>query len=773
MAGQPSSPPGDDAPRETPDARTPSSSSPAAARPGHRTGGSVGSVGAGLATLVGGGVVAGLLAAGLAVPVVATAGAGADAAVEMFEDLPTQLDPSALPVRSTLRYADGSVMTTFYSENRVLVPLDAVAPVMRDAVVAIEDSRFYEHGGADPQGIARAFVNNLTGGGTQGASTLTQQWIKNVLLQQAREAGDEDAIAALTTPDEARKVREIRLAIAAEEEYSKDEILGNYLNIALFGANTYGVEAASEYYFGHPASELSLEDAALLAGMIQNPSFYEPTRNPQDAQHRRDVVLGRMLELGKIDQAQHDAAVAVPIEAQLAITAPPLGCTPAAGSAYFCDYAVKTFLADPAFGETRDDRVALLYRGGIDVTTTLDIPSQYAAEQAVEETVPADDPSEVGATIVSVQPGTGRVLAMSENRRYVTADTESSAETNLNYNTDFDLGGSEGFQPGSNWKPFTLATWLKEGNTLRETVPAARERITLPLTDFTTCEGRLVGEWEVKNSEGTGTGRMSVLQATYDSVNTAYASMAQRLDLCAIRATAESMGAHPANVEKTPRLGALPANILGSNEVAPLTMAAAYATFASGGTYCPPRPLEAVLDRDGQPLQPTVEPCTQPLATADHTSAEIANTVTYALENVFTEGTAARVGAPDGRPAAGKTGTTDFTVHTWFSGYTPQLATTAWVGQPTSSQTEDGDPNSLSRENINGNGRRSVYGSTYAAPMWRDYMEDALEGQPVLDFDPPAWDLVGSGRSTDEADEADEDRGSGSSTSASSDEDDD
>ena len=763
MAGRPSSPPGGDAPRETPDERTPSAARPAGPRTGGRPLGSAGSVGTGLATLVGGGVVAGLLAAGLAVPVVATAGAGADTAVEVFEDLPTQLDPSALPVRSTIRYADGSLMTTIYSENRVLVPLDAIAPVMRDAVVSIEDSRFYEHGGADPQGIARAFVNNLTGGATQGASTLTQQWIKNVLLQQAREAGDEEAINALITPNEARKVREIRLAIAAEEKYSKDQVLENYLNIALFGANTYGVEAASEYYFGHPAAELSLEDAALLAGMIQNPSLFEPTRNPQDAQGRRDVVLGRMLELGKIDQAQHDAAVAVPIGDQLVITPPPLGCSPAGGSAYFCDFAVKTILADPAFGETRDDRVATLYRGGIDVTTTLDIPSQQAAEAAVEETVPADDPSEVGATIVSVQPGTGRIVSMAENRRYVTAETGSEAETNLNYNTDFAMGGSKGFQPGSNWKPFTLATWLMEGNTLRETVPAAREEVTLPLSSFTTCEGNLVGEWSVKNSEGSGTGRMSVLQATYDSVNTAYASMAQRLDLCAIRSTAESLGAHPSNSDLA-RLGALPANILGSNEVAPLTMAAAYATFASGGTYCPPRPLETVLDRDGQPLQPTVEPGTQPLATADHTSADIANTVTYALRNVFTEGTASRVGRPDGRPAAGKTGTTDHTVHTWFSGYTPQLATTAWVGQPKSTKREDGSWNSLSRENIDGKGRRDVYGSTYAAPMWRDYMEDALEGQPVLDFDPPAWDLVGSARSSSSDDEDADDRGSSSSS---------
>lgn len=742
MAGQ-SSPPGPDAPRGTRDARTPPGRSTRPRAGGSRPTGAVGSVGAGLATLVGGGVVAGLLAAGLAVPVVATAGAGADAAVEVFDDLPTQLDPSALPVRSVIRYADGTPMTGFYSENRVLVPLDAVAPVMRDAVVAIEDSRFYQHGGADPQGIARAFVNNMTGGGTQGASTLTQQWIKNVLLQQAREVDDQEAITALTTPNEARKVREIRLAIAAEEEYSKDQILENYLNIALFGANTYGVEASSQYYFSKPAAELALQDAALLAGMIQNPSLFEPTNNPVGAQERRDVVLQRMLDLGTIDQAQHDAAVAVPIGDQLRINPPDNGCAPAGDSAYFCDYAVQTILADPAFGEDRDARVRTLYRSGIDVTTTLEQPRQAAAKEAVEDTVPFDDDSQVGATVVSVQPGTGRVVAMAQNRRYTTAPTDELGYTSINYNVDRSLGGGEGIQPGSNWKPFTLATWLQQGGTLRETVRAASERDVYDASLFTACGDRLVDDWPVRNSEGTGTGRMSVLQATYDSVNTAYASMAADLDLCDIRATAESLGAHPANEERLPRLGANPANVLGSDPVAPLTMASAFATFASGGTYCPPRPLETVVDRDGRPLQQTVEPCTQPLATDDYSSEQIANTVTYALENVFTRGTAARVGAPDGRPAAGKTGTTDRMGQTWFTGYTPQLATSAWVGHADRVNDEDGDPLSLSDERIKGV-VRDVFGSTYAAPMWKDYMEQALDGLPEEDFGPPAWRLVGS-----------------------------
>jgi len=722
---------------------------PAAPQPHRRSrarqaaAGSTGSVAGGLAALVGGGVAIGLVVAGLAVPVVASAGASADAAVDMFEDLPTQLDPSALPVRSTIRFADGTPMTTFWAENRVLVPLDRMSPLMRDAIIAIEDARFYEHGGADPQGIVRAAVNNFTGGGTQGASTLTQQWIKNVLLQQARESGDEEAVEALTTPDEARKVREIRLAIAAEENYTKDQILENYLNIALFGGSNYGVEAASQYYFAKAAADLAVEDAALLAGMVQNPARFEPTVNPRDAQGRRDVVLARMLELGKIDQSQYDASVAVPVEAQLRITPVNNGCSPAGGSAYFCDYAVQTLLSDPTFGADRDARVRTLYRGGLDVTTTLQGPRQVAAERAVEEAVPAQDPSQVGSSIVSVEPGSGRVVAMAQNRSYTTDPAAGAGATNLNYNVDATLGGGNGFQPGSNWKPFTLASWLREGRTLGSVVNAPPRSAEYAWSSFRACGERLRGSpprFDIRNSEGTGTGSMSVLQATYSSVNTAYMGMAQQLDLCDIRATAESMGAHPAvggALADNPA-SIYPNSVLGSVEVAPLTLAAAYATFASGGTFCPPRPLERVVDQAGRDVPFQVLPCTQPLATEDRTSEEIANTVTYALEQVFTRGTARRVGTPDGRPAAGKTGTTNDMVQTWFSGYTPDLATTAWVGHPDDART------SLSDEVIKGR-QRTVYGSTFAAPLWKDYMEDALEGTPVRDFGPPDRSLVSGG----------------------------
>lgn len=724
---------------------------PAAPQPHRRSrarraaAGSTGSVAGGLAALVGGGVAIGLVVAGLAVPVVATAGAGADAAVDMFEDLPTQLDPAALPIRSTLRFSDGTPMTQFWSENRVVVPLDRMSPLMRDAIIAIEDARFYEHGGADPQGIIRAAINNFTSSSTQGASTLTQQWIKNVLLQQAREAGDEEAEKALMTADEARKVREIRLAIAAEENYTKDQILENYLNIALFGGSNYGVEAASQFYFSKSAADLAVEDAALLAGMVQNPSAFEPRQSPEAAQGRRDTVLDRMLELGKIDQAQHDAAVAVPVADQLRIQEVPNGCAPAGAAGYFCDYAVQTVLRDPAFGADRDERIRTLYRGGVDITTTLERPRQKAAETTVMDTIDYDDKTKVGATLVSVEPGTGRVVAMAQNRRYTTAPTDELGYTSINYNVDEAFGGSKGIQPGSNWKPFTLATWLKEGNTLRESVTAAPRSTELRQSQFDACGNNLVGLWPVRNSEGRGTGRMSVLEASYASVNTAYASMAMQLDLCDIRDTATSLGAHPAIGGQLSDIAEsiYPASILGTIEVAPVTMAAAYATFASGGTFCPPRPLESAVDRDGQPIGVTVQPCTEPLATEDHTSEEIANTVNYALEQVLTRGTARRVGAPSGFDAAGKTGTTDEMGQTWFTGYTPELSTTAWVGHIDRLRDKNGKILSLSDERINGNSPRDVYGSTYAAPMWREYMDEALEGVEGSDFGPPAWDLVG------------------------------
>ncbi|MEH3075308.1 MAG: transglycosylase domain-containing protein [Quadrisphaera sp.] len=292
---------------------------------------------------------AGVLVAGLAAPAVIAAGQTSNDTVQAFNSLPASLDQPPLSQQTRILYSDGSLMATFYYENRILVPLDKVAPVMQKAIVDIEDNRFYEHGGVDPRGLARAFVQNSQGGDVQGASTLTQQWIKNVQVEEAlsalpTNASAEDRQKAFNevtvrsgVDGYVRKLREMKLAIAAEKKFSKDQILENYLNIANFGGGQYGVEAASRHWFNRSATDLDLPQAALLAGIVQNPVGYDPVNNPQDAQQRRDTVLGRMLQLGTISQADHDAAVAVPIAQMLDVQQTPNGCEQAGQAGFFCD----------------------------------------------------------------------------------------------------------------------------------------------------------------------------------------------------------------------------------------------------------------------------------------------------------------------------------------------------------------------------------------------------------------------------------------------------
>ena len=687
----------------------------------HRTGG-VGAVGrlvSLLAAFVAVSVVAGVLGAGLLMPAVGATGTVAGNSVDFFDSLPEELEQQPLSQQSRILWADGSTMATFYFENRVLVPLSGIAPVMRQAVIAIEDARFYEHGGVDPKGMSRAFVNNFSGGDTQGASTLTQQWVKNVLLEQARASENAELESSLINEDYGRKLREAKLAISAEKNLTKDEILERYLNIALFGDGQYGVQTAATHFFSKSAADLSLPDAALLAGMIQSPRRLDPTDNPEGALQRRDIVLSRMLQLEMIDQAQHDEAVAVPLEAQLAVQEASNGCQQAGTAAYFCDYVTKVLLNDATFGADVAARQRLLYRGGLTITTTLDKNQQQAAWESVIETTPPDNAAGVGTSLVSVEPGTGRITAMAQNRTYTPSPEPVAGGTVYNYNVDRAYGGTDGWQPGSTYKPFTLATWLEAEKGLSQRISAPQRPSYQIGDDFQASCGRLVndseGPYRPQNSEGEGGGTMTVLEATFNSVNTAYLEMARELDLCAIRDTAQRLGVHRADGGD---LLYSPATVIGTNEVSPLTMASAFATFADSGNYCHPVAITSVTDATGAELPVPASDCQQVM------DPEIANGVTYALTQTVEQGTARSLTLD--RPAAGKTGTTNDSWETWFVGFTPQLATASWVGTPD-------DQTSLNDKEIQGT-ERQVFGATYAAPQWERFMERALEGQPVMQF---------------------------------------
>lgn len=673
-------------------------------------------------------VTGGVLLAGMAVPLVASMGTVSNATTGIFNELPAELEIDKPSEQSVILAADGSVMATFFLENRIIVPLEQIAVPMRDAIVAIEDRRFYEHKGVDPEGMARALVNNLLNEGTEGASTLTQQYIKNILIERGRVSGDQELIAAATEQTYGRKLQEARYAVALEQRTSKDEILAGYLNIAQFGPSVYGVEAAARHYFSKSAADLTVAESALLAGIPQAPGKWDPISNPENSLLRRNQVLDDMLELGYIDRAQYDEAIATPLENMLRPQTTSSGCASAGTAAYFCEYVVKDLLSNPAYGETIEERRALLLRGGLVIETTLDPTRQQAAFDAVTSTVPINDASGVKMALASVEPGTGRIQAMAQNTNYGNGGTpEDPTRTLVNFAVDRAHGGGEGFQTGSAFKAIVLTQWLRTGHSLMAVVDGNRR--SYPPSDWTiSCapENVPMTPYEPKNLEGVGGDRVTVLEATRKSINLPFVEMASQMDLCGIAQVGEAMGLKRGNGEP---LQIIPSMALGANTITPLDMASAFATFANDGEYCTPVAISRVTTREGTELAVPQTACSQAI------EPEIARGVNYALQEVTkTGGTGARAALPD-RPTAGKTGTANNNYHAWFVGYTPQLAAAVWIGH------SEGDV-SMSPARINGTWYRQVYGGLLPAPTWKKYMEVAMAGLPVEGFPSPTEKTV-------------------------------
>lgn len=669
--------------------------------------------------------IGGLLTAGLALPTVAIANGATNLSVQAFEDLPSELEQKPLSEKSTLLAADGTtVLAEFWAENREVVTQDRIAEQMQNAVIATEDKRFYQHGGIDPTGTLRAAMANLTGSSTQGGSTLTQQYVKNVLIESAIRDGDyakaEQAREAEGAEGYARKLREAKLAIALEKTMTKDEILTAYLNIAQFGVSIYGVEAAAQRFFSKSAADLNFLEAATIAGVTNSPTLYDPIKNPEQSEGRRNTVLFLMHDQGYITDEEYEAGKATPLASTLVPSDARSGCmaaeTSVPGSGYFCDYVTHVIKNDPAFGETPEERENRLYRGGLTITTTLDTRVQTIANDSVKNSVPVNDPSGVGEAMSVVEPGTGQIKAMAQNREFNNTSEAGDRQTSVNYNTSYAYGGSTGFPPGSTFKAFTLLQWLKDGHSLSERVNGTAR--TLNTNQFTACGAKLGSStYKVGNSEG-GAGNMSVLQATQNSVNLAFLSMAMQLDLCDIMNGAAELGVVQAGNGET--FQAFPANVLGSDSTTPLAIASAYATFASGGTYCSPIAILSVKDADGADVTVPDAGCKQAIST------EIANAMAYAMSNVWS-GTGKGIGTPS-YTASGKTGTTSQNEHTWFAGYTPRLSTAVWVGHPDSMTP-------MQRVTINGTTYRNVFGATIAGKAWKTAMDAVLlDGTPNPDF---------------------------------------
>lgn len=653
----------------------------------------------------------GVLGAGIVVPLAGSAGVVVKTVPSVFEGLPADLQVVDPAVESTMVDAKGNPIAVFYDKQRIIVPSDKIADTMKTAIVAIEDKRFYEHHGVDPDGVLRAFVNNLgDSGSTQGASTITQQYVRNMLLEKGYLEGDIDLVNDATAQTPQRKLREMKYALTLETQMSKDQILTGYLNIAPFGPITYGVEAAARRYFSTSASELSMNQAALLAGLVQSPVEYDPLVYPEAAQERRDQVLQALLDQGQISEEEFEEYKAVDVADMLKPNEQAQGCSGASDStAYFCDYALNEFLNDPTYGETVTERKHLLETGGLEIHTTIDPDKQKAAHATAVSALPVDNPyGSLGLNdvIVSIEPKTGDILSMAQNTQYGVTTDEHPRATQVNFSAD------GRFQVGSTFKLFTLIQWFKEGHGAYDTVGSGNR--SYPAYSFS-CNGKPIytEPYVVEDLPGKD-GPMSVMQATGLSVNQAFINMASKVDFCQIFQNAYDLGIKDPDTGGVPLT--VPGNIIGSVATSPLNMAMAFATVQNNGKECAAQPLANVTDRSGNVLKEYKPDCKQVL---DSKVAQQVSTLLMKANKQYYD-----FSLSGGRQFAAKTGTTDNNSNTWTLGFTPQIATAAWMGF--------GHASSTSVENVTVSGQFTAvpYGSTVGANIWAPYMDKALSGTP-------------------------------------------
>jgi len=650
--------------------------------------------------------IAGILMAGMLLPIVGGIGLIARAGANDLESLPSVLKESPLPQVSRILAADGSPIATFYAEDRVAAPLSQVPDVMQKALIAIEDVRFYEHHGVDFKGSLRALLHNSSSGSVQqGGSTITQQYVKNMLI----ESGAPDATADTL----ARKAREARYALALEKSLTKQQILERYLNIAYFGDGAYGVGTAAQHYFGVPVRKLNLEQSAMLAGIVQSPGAYDPTVHPEAAHARRDTVLAQMLRYHFISQDEYDTAIASPIALDVHVQGN--GCE-ASRYPYFCDYVENVIKTSPAFGSSPTARKSFLERGGLTIRTTLQPQVQQAADTALHKYVHAHEPSGVAGAEAVVEPGTGKVLAIAVSPTY--GSDRKKHQNDIDYAVDTPLGGGFGrFSMGSTFKLFVLAAALKAGFPLRTTIFAPPH---ITVSGFADCAGNSAGSWDVHNAGDSEQGRFNLVTGTWFSVNTFFAQLEQRVGLCQTVKMAEAMGVREADGTHIPQFPSFALGAVGLN-FSVLDTAGAYATMAAHGLYCAPVSITRVTDRAGKSYDIPGSDCNQVV------DPGLADTVTSILHGVLTQrgATAAGVGEP-GRPAAAKTGTAENYSASDFAGFVPQMAAAVWVGNPHR-------PNSsLAGLTIGGRHYGNVFGATIGGPIWRDTMKAALVGVPVV-----------------------------------------
>lgn len=637
-------------------------------------------------------VLLGLLAGLLVLPGLLAAGLTAREVSNYYIKLPAALAEPPLPQPSQLLDRDGNVYATVAAYERLPVPAEKMSRVLREGVVAVEDARFYTHDGFDPVGIARALYANATGtGGLQGASTITQQYVKNVLVMAA-DLGADDAVST-TGADVSvtRKIREVKLAMAVDRTLDKDEILTRYLNVAYLGNGSYGVEAAARRYFSVSAAELNAAQAAVLISLLKNPTGYDPFDNPDLATQRRNIVLSVMADHGVITEKKARRLTRRGL--MLDPSTPARGCH-ASKYPFYCSHVLRLLGSDPAFGKTEQARQRLLTSGGLTVRTALDPDAMAAAETAAASTIPAEHRVATGVSVV--EPGTGKVAAIATNRHYGTG----VGATEVIYPVDSRM------QPGSTFKLFTLAAALDQKMPLDTTVPGGSTYKSTALNN--------PSKGYYSNSAGSLT-NPTLAQATQMSMNTAFVQLEERVGVKAVAEMANRLGVKSVAGSGPTAPGDRDGSFtLGTASVGITEMASAYATIAAHGRACDPIFIEHVTTRDGVRLPGPGGNCHEAIDPA------AADSIAHILGTVVTSGTGKP--AAFGRPAAGKTGTTENLGAAWFAGFTPQYATTVWVGDP-----RGGSSYPL----YDVLGYSHVYGGTLPATVWRRTMTDLHAGLPV------------------------------------------